>query len=141
MGKQKSSADYTYNTNDKDDDMDGGNFLSVFETYEFSFLLVIYICNFAQGFRRLLELGLYYVFKEKLGLQPGEVTLLLGIMAFPWVLKIFLAIFADNISCCGSRRKSYLIVNSIINIFSIVMLMIFGIMLGKWFILGCIVLS
>lgn len=134
-------ADYTYNTNDKDEDMDGGNFLTVFEIYEFSFLLVIYICNFAQGFRRLLELGLYYVFKEKLGLQPGEVTLLLGIMAFPWVLKIFLAIFADNISCCGSRRKSYLIVNSIINIFSIVMLMLFGIMLGKWFILGCIVLS
>ena len=62
-------------------------------------------------------------------------------MAFPWVLKIFLAIFADNVSCCGSRRKSYLIVNAIINIFSIVLLMLFGIMLGKYFILGCIVLS
>ena len=42
-----SMADYTYNTKDKEEDMDGGNFLSVFETYDFSFLLVIYICNFA----------------------------------------------------------------------------------------------
>jgi hypothetical protein len=60
-------------------------------------------------------------------LQPGEITLLLGIMALPWVAKIFLAIFSDNISCCGSRRKSYLIVNSTINIVSIIMLIIWGI--------------
>jgi hypothetical protein len=48
-------------------------------------------------------------------------------MALPWVAKIFLAIFSDNISCCGSRRKSYLIVNSAINILSIIMLIIWGI--------------
>ena len=57
-----------------------------------------------------MELGLYYVFKDKLGLQPAEITLLLGIMAFPWVAKIFLAIFSDNVTCCGSRRKSYMII-------------------------------
>lgn len=62
-------------------------------------------------------------------------------MAFPWVLKIFLAIFSDNVTCCGSRRKSYLIINATINILSIVLLMIFGLMLGKYFILACIVLS
>jgi len=44
------------------------NFMSVFEHNDLSFLLVISICNFAQGFRRLLELGLYFVFKDKLGL-------------------------------------------------------------------------
>lgn len=126
---------------EKDDDGGNANFISVFENFDCSFLTVIFICNFAQGFRRLLELGLYYVFKEKLGLQPAEVTLLLGIMAFPWVLKIFMAIFSDNVTCCGSRRKSYLIINASINIFSIILLMLFGIMLGKWFILACIVLS
>lgn len=42
--------------------------MSVFEHNDLSFLLVISICNFAQGFRRLLELGLYFVFKDKLGL-------------------------------------------------------------------------
>jgi hypothetical protein len=81
------------------------------------------------------------VFKDKLGLQPGEVTLLLGIMAFPWVAKIFLAIFSDNVTCCGSRRKSYLIINASVNIFALILLMLFGIMYGKIFIMFCIILS
>lgn len=81
------------------------------------------------------------MFKDKLGLQPGEITLLLAIMAFPWVFKILLAICSDNVTCCGSRRKSYLIINSSINIISIILLMIFGIMLGKIFIMFCIVTS
>ena len=113
--------------------------MSVFEYYDISFLIVISVCNFAQGFRRLLELGLYFVFKDKLGLQPGEITLLLGIMAFPWIAKIFLAVFSDNVSCCGSRRKSYLIVNSAIATLAVVLLMIFGIPNGKVFIMFCIV--
>lgn len=57
--------------NDKKDKIDldeSVNFCSVFEIYDMSFLTVIFICNFAQGFRRLLELGLYFVFKEKLRL-------------------------------------------------------------------------
>jgi MFS family permease len=62
-------------------------------------------------------------------------------MAFPWVAKIFLAIFSDNVTCCGSRRKSYLIINASVNILSLVLLMLFGIMYGKIFIMFCIVLS
>lgn len=62
-------------------------------------------------------------------------------MALPWVAQIVLAIFSDNISCCGSRRKSYLIINSIINFISIILLILFGIQCGKWFIIGCIVVS
>ena len=68
-GSSGSKSEFTYNTKDKDEDMDsGGGFLQVFDIYDFSFLVVIFICNFAQGFRRLLELGLYFVFKQKLGL-------------------------------------------------------------------------
>lgn len=40
----------------------------VFWFYDWSFLICVGVSNFAQGFRRLLELGLYFVFKEKLGL-------------------------------------------------------------------------
>jgi hypothetical protein len=117
------------------------NFATVFEYNDWSFLLVLFFSNFAQGFRRLLELGLYCVFKDKLGLQPGEITMLLGLMAFPWVAKIFLAIFADNVTCCGSRRKSYLIINTIVNILSLIALMLFGLVYGKIFIMSCIILG
>lgn len=62
-------------------------------------------------------------------------------MALPWIFKIFLAICSDNVTLCGSRRKSYLIINSSVNILSMVLLMALGIMLGKVFIMFCIVTS
>lgn len=71
MSSDNQNMDYSYNTPAKEGgegDDDEGTFLSVFEIYDFSFLLVTFMSNFAQGFRRLLELGLYYVFKEKLGM-------------------------------------------------------------------------
>lgn len=64
----RSSFQYDTDLN-KEDDGDDSNYLwHVFTQFDCSFLVVISICNFAQGFRRLLELGLYYVFKDKLGL-------------------------------------------------------------------------
>ena len=85
--------------------------------------LIKIITNFGEGFRRLLELGLYITFKDKLGLEPAEITFLLSIMAFPWVMKIFMAIFTDNISLFGSRRRNYIILNASLNIVFINMLM------------------
>ena len=130
MDTFSSRSSNIYNSaGDKQVDRDEGDsgFWMVFIDYDTSFLIAVIVCNFAQGFRRLLELGLYYVFKDKLNLQPGEITFLLGIMAFPWIAKIFLAIFSDNITILGSRRKSYLIINSSIVVISIILLMAFGI--------------
>ena len=67
--------------------------------------------------------------------------MLLGLMAFPWIAKIFLAIFSDNVTACGSRRKSYLIINSSIVVVSIILLMIWGIQAGKIFIMFCVITS
>jgi len=138
FSKYKTSLDKMREDSDTDE---GAGFWQSIGQFDISFLVVISVCNFAQGFRRLLELGLYYVFKEKLGLQPGEITLLLGIMAFPWIAKIFLAIFSDNISIFGSRRKSYLIINSSVVILSIVLLMALGVKEGKVFIMTCVFIS
>lgn len=62
-------------------------------------------------------------------------------MAFPWIAKIFLAIFSDNVTLCGSRRKSYLIINASIVVVSIILLMIWGIACGKVFIMTCVIIS
>ena len=74
----------------------------VFRHYDWSFLICVGVANFAQGFRRLLELGLYFVFKEKLGLQPGEITLLLGIMAFPMssIVTPLFRVFPSGLEFC-----------------------------------------
>ena len=139
----KDSSQEPYNTAAAKDQIENesSHFLSVFEHFDWTLLTVIFVCNFAQGFRRLLELGLYIVFKEKLGLQAGEITLLLAIMALPWIFKFLMAIMSDSVTLCGTRRKSYLIINSFLNIISITLLMALGIKLGKVFIMFCIVTS
>lgn len=132
-----------YRTADQKESEDNASthFWTVFEHFDWTLITVIFVCNFAQGFRRLLELGLYIVFKEKLNLQAGEITLLLAIMALPWIFKFLMAIMSDSVTLCGTRRKSYLIINSILNIISIALLMALGIKLGKIFIMFCIVTS
>lgn len=84
------------------------------------------LLSFGIGFRRILELGLYCVLKDELSLQAKEVTFLIGIMTFPQILKMFFAIISDCVTCFGSRRKSYLVVNSAINMLSMLLLMLFA---------------
>lgn len=62
-------------------------------------------------------------------------------MAFPWIIKIFLAITSDNVTCCGSRRKSYLIVNSSVTVVAVILLMIWGLEEGKVFIMTMVVIT
>lgn len=66
--KEISEESFQYNSSKYTDEPDSNYLFSVFEIYDCSFITVIAMSNFVQGFRRLLELGLYYVFKDKLGL-------------------------------------------------------------------------
>ena len=70
MGKNlmSSESSFKYNSTKDQEERESTHFMTVFEYFDASFLIVICTSNFAQGFRRLLELGLYYVFKDKLGL-------------------------------------------------------------------------
>jgi len=91
------------------------------------------------GFRRMFELGLYFLFQDYLHLNPAEITFLLSIMAFPWILKIFIAIITDNITFFDSRRRSYLILNLSVCLLALLLLMAGGLTYGKHFIMVCIV--
>jgi len=66
---------------------------------------------------------------------------LLGIINFPWVVKIMVGMISDNYTFLGSRRKSYLVIASVINIGALVLLMVFGMKYGKAFLTACIFLS
>ena len=114
---------------------------SFFQTYETSFLLMCCLCNFGQGFKRLVDLGLYAVFKNRLNLQPTEIELLLGIINFPWVIKILFAVVIDNVTFCGSRRKSYLVTSCVVFVSSLLALMVFYAKFGKVFITSCVLIT
>jgi hypothetical protein len=112
-----------------------------FNIYDPLFIALITICNFTQGFRRLVELGLYFILRDKLKLQPSEISVLMGIMAFPWMIKIILAVISDSVIFLGSRRRSYLMANSAANFTAILCLMVIETDLGKYFIIFCLFIS
>lgn len=111
------------------------------QTYELSFLVMAVLCNFAQGFKRLIDLGLYHIYKEQMGLEPSEIEFLLGVISMPWVAKILFAIIVDNLTFCGSRRKSYLMFACLLNLAAMYSLIIFSASEGKYIVTGCVFLN
>ena len=106
--------------------------------FDRSLLITLFLADFIWGFTRLLVLGMYILFNDELGLQPAETTVLIGITMIPWLFKILMAICSDSVTICGTRRKSYLIINAAVNTGAILLLMFFGLKLGKEFIVFCI---
>lgn len=114
---------------------------SMLETYEISFLVMAILCNFAQGFKRLIDLGLYNIYKERLGLEPSEIEFMLGLISMPWVAKILFAIVVDNVTFFGSRRKSYLMLSCIINLAALYSLIAWSANEGKYVVTACVMLN
>jgi len=61
-------------------------------------------------------------FKHYLELEPTYTQYLMSVVSLPWSLKIIYGIIADNIPICGSRRKSYIIINGILQYLSMFVL-------------------
>ena len=52
--------------------------------------------------------------KNDFKLQPEREQELQAIMALPWTPKLFYGIIADSFPICGSRKKNYIIVTSVL---------------------------
>lgn len=50
-------------------------------------------------------------------LQPAEMQVLTSIINFPWCIKLFYGLIADNVPIFGSKRKAYICINGIISFF------------------------
>ncbi len=50
-----------------------------------------------------------------LGWSIGEITTVTAVAAFPWILKIFYGLVSDTLPLFGYRRKSYLVLASLIS--------------------------
>jgi hypothetical protein len=67
--------------------------------------------------------------------------MLIGIINFPWVIKLIFGLIFDNVSLCGSRRRSYLLLACICNLASLVALILFAMKHGKIFLTVCLFLT
>lgn len=74
-------------------------------------------------------------------LEPSEIEFLVGVNSMPWVAKILFAIIVDNLTMCGSRRKSYLMFACIVNLLGMYCLMLFSAQSGKYFVTACIFMN
>jgi folate/biopterin transporter len=75
-------------------------------TPELTAILLVY---FVQGILGLARLAVSFFLKDELGLSPAQVSALMGIAAFPWVIKPLFGFISDGLPIFGYRRRPYLI--------------------------------
>ncbi|XP_955036.1 uncharacterized protein TA04060 [Theileria annulata] len=85
-------------------------------------ILLIYMIGFSEGLLHLSNLAIYYMFKDDFGLSPAQMTLLYSIPALPFIIRPTMAYLTDAIPIFGTRRRHYLILNSLIQSFSFLFL-------------------
>lgn len=65
-----------------------------------------------QGIISLASLSRTYLFKDDLHVSPANLSIIEGLISFPWVIKPLWGYITDSFPLFGFRRKSYLIILS-----------------------------
>lgn len=91
--------------------------------FGFSFLWLICLIYFTQGFRSFVWTAISYQLKDNLHLTPSASQFVFSVAFFPWSIKPLYGILSDCIPIKGSKRISYLIIATVLS-------------LVPWFILG-----
>ena len=76
------------------------------------------IINFSDGLSSFSNLAITFFFKDELHLTPSQSAFIQSILSFPYILKPFFGFISDVFPFFGYKRKSYLILNSIIIFFA-----------------------
>ncbi|MBL1175929.1 folate/biopterin family MFS transporter [Pantanalinema sp. GBBB05] len=84
-------------------------------TAELTAILLVY---FVQGILGLARLAISFFLKDELGLNPAEVSALVGIAALPWMVKPLFGFISDGLPIFGYRRRPYLILSGILGALS-----------------------
>jgi folate/biopterin transporter len=77
-------------------------------------LVAILLVYFVQGILGLARLAVSFFLKDDLGLSPAEVAALMGVVSLPWVIKPLFGFLSDSLPIFGYRRRSYLLMSSIL---------------------------
>jgi len=83
------------------------------------------------GFAVFPNLAMSYYFKDTLNLNLAEMSFINSILNFIWVLKPVFGFIADSYPICGSHRKAYLVIFSMIGSMSWLLLGYWVVTLGQ----------
>ena len=76
------------------------------------------ILSFNIGLSYISELSINYLFKNNFNIEPETFTYIMSISKIPWLIKPIFGIISDFFPIFGYRRKMYIILLGIINLFS-----------------------
>ncbi|BAM41241.1 uncharacterized protein TOT_030000504 [Theileria orientalis strain Shintoku] len=76
-------------------------------------ILLIYMVGFSEGLLHLSNLAIYYMFKDDFGLSPAQLSLVYAIPYIPFIIRPSLAYLTDTVPIFGTRRRHYLLFNSL----------------------------
>jgi folate/biopterin transporter len=81
-------------------------------------LIAILLIYFVQGILGLARLAVSFFLKDELAMSPAEVSVLLGIVALPWIVKPLFGFLSDGLPILGYRRRPYIILSGLLGTFS-----------------------
>lgn len=89
------------------------DFFEVLGELQPGLVAVLILTNFIYGFNIFLEMVLLMIYKDADGAQPSELSLLMILLTIPRTIMLLYGLCSDNVTMCGSKRKSHIIVNVI----------------------------
>ena len=99
--------------------------LDLFRLHDRQVLLIMTVTYAAQGLRTLGGAATFIYFKEDLGIKDeAQAQVLISTTFLPWYIKPVYGLVSDSFPICGSHRKAYLIIASVISAFSYLSFMI-----------------
>lgn len=78
-------------------------------------ILAIALVYFVQGIIGLSSLAITFYYKDKLNLEPSELSFLGSITTIPWIIKPLYGFISDTFPLFGYKRKSYLILSGLLS--------------------------
>jgi len=84
------------------------------KNFQFSELNLILTIAFIQGALDLYSLPIFYFYKDALKVTPATISFINGLCQLPWCIKPIFGFLSDSFPIIGYRRKSYLIIVSVI---------------------------
>ncbi|KAL2247609.1 probable folate-biopterin transporter 4 isoform X1 [Sesamum indicum] len=86
-------------------------------TFGASFIWLVCLIYFTQGFRSFVWTSVSYQLKDKLKLSPSASQFVTSVAFFPWSIKPLYGILSDCIPIRGRKRIPYLVIATLLSLF------------------------
>lgn len=87
-------------------------------TYDQSVLLIILLNNFNNGAYSMILMVIVNMFQEEFIIGAAQAQIQVAWIALPFVFGFVYGLFSESIPICGSRKKSYLLIMSFLEVAS-----------------------